>query len=425
MSRRFQGEWLWLVSILLVALVVRLGAAYWWQARHAERFAFGDSESYWQLGGQIARGEPYQYGAAEARVFRTPGYPATLAALFVFTGTDVSVFWARAMGAVLGTATVAGIYILARLLFERRAALMAAGLTAVYPGAIALSVFVLSEALFCPLMVAQFILWSFCWRAESRKTAAVMALATGLCAGAATLVRPSWLIFTPAAITFGIVLGPHRSRHIVLGALTVLGFMLAMAPWWIRNANITGRFVPTTLQVGASLYDGLNPNADGSSNMAFVAHYARQVGRSRVGDVPPSLEYELDQRLRDEAITWARQNPLQVGRLAARKFVRLWNVWPNEPRFRGVLLRAIVLLTYLPAVILGILGAWRLAGRQWPHALCWLPAVYFTLLHVIFVSSIRYREPAMLGLLVLASAFVINVWVPTPTKAAHLAPSPD
>jgi hypothetical protein len=38
--------------------------------------------------------------------------------------------------------------------------------------------------------------------------------------------------------------------------------------------------------------------------------------------------------------------------------------------------------------------------------LVWLPAVYLTLLHTVFVSSIRYREPAMLCLLTLAGAAI-------------------
>jgi hypothetical protein len=40
--------------------------------------------------------------------------------------------------------------------------------------------------------------------------------------------------------------------------------------------------------------------------------------------------------------------------------------------------------------------------------LCGLPAIYFTLLHMVFVSSIRYREPAMLGLIVLAAGVLVR-----------------
>jgi hypothetical protein len=65
--------------------------------------------------------------------------------------------------------------------------------------------------------------------------------------------------------------------------------------------------------------------------------------------------------------------------------------------------RLAVALTYLPLLILGLVGAVRTLRYGWPYWLCWFPAVYFSALHVVFVGSIRYRLPAMLGLIVLAA----------------------
>jgi hypothetical protein len=53
-------------------------------------------------------------------------------------------------------------------------------------------------------------------------------------------------------------------------------------------------------------------------------------------------------------------------------------------------------------------GAWRSRNRGWPYILTWLPAVYLTLLHTVFVSSIRYRDPAVLSLLVLTAAALVR-----------------
>ena len=108
--------------------------------------------------------------------------------------------------------------------------------------------------------------------------------------------------------------------------------------------------------------------------------------------------------MRDAALAWAWANPGRALQLAGVKFLRMWNVWPNEPQLaRSWLVRLAVLFTYTPLLILAIMGAWRTLGRGWPYILCWLPAVYLTLLHVVFVSSLRYREPAMLALLALAA----------------------
>lgn len=415
-----------LFLLLAIAFAIRLAAGWAWELRLDERrFGMGDSESYWTLACQIAQNQPYEYTSLQARVFRTPGYPLLLAPILYFVGDNqTAILLARAQAALLSTLAVAAVYWLTRLLFDDRAALLAAFFATFYPGAIALSALILSDGPFCPVMLLQIVLCVLAYRAQTSTRIASFAFCAGLAAGAATLIRPSWLLFTPFAVVAELAMtainrhhvepsetrrasppatqnNPTSYRHLQMAACMLLGLVVAMLPWWIRNAYVTGHFVPTTLQVGASLYDGLNPDATGASNMDFVGRFVEQEERAPTSH--DSLELRLDRRMRTEAIDWAKTNPGHALQLAAVKFLRMWNVWPNEPRLNAWPIRLAVLFTYTPLLICAIIGVWRTLDRGWPYLLCWLPAVYLTLLHVVFVSSIRYREPAMLALLALAA----------------------
>ncbi len=418
------AAWKQLALILTLALAVRLTVAAYWQSRLDGRFGFGDSESYWTLGRAVAGGQPYRYGSDDAEIFRTPGYPVMLAPIFLLGGNEPPVMWARAESAVLGTLAVLCVWWLGRMLFDERTGLIAAAVAAFYPGAIAVGALVLSEAPFCVLMLVQLALWTLALRVESLRNVWLPAIGAGLAAGAATLVRPSWLLFTPMAMLISVVVCGQKLRQIGIGAAMLLGLIVAMTPWWVRNAQVTGRFVPTTLQVGASLYDGLNPAATGASNMEFVDRFSEQMrSRSDKSQEQPSEPFEvrLDRRLRTEAIHWAMSNPARAVRLAAVKVMRTWNIWPNEPSLSAWPVRLTVALTYTPILILGILGAVGTIRLGWPYILCWLPAVYFTMLHAVFIGSIRYRQPAMLGLIVLAAGVVGGVGKITFSRRAFTA----
>lgn len=415
-SLLFRAPLTWL---LLAALVLRLGAAIWWQSRVApgNRFEFGDSESYWQLGQAIARGEPYEYGSPDAKVFRTPGYPLLLAALFAVVGSDPPVLWVRGLSAMLGTLAVAGVYWLGRVCFDPVTGLIAASLATIYPGAIGMSVYVLSEAPFCPLMLAQLALWSAAGKSVEGNSAVVMAIGAGFFGGMATLMRPSWLLFTPLAVLLSVALCTPRRKHLTLGFAVLLTMVAVMMPWWIRNGRVTGRVVATTLQVGVSLYDGLNPEANGASRMDFVPGFTAQARmryeeakRNDVREPREGFEFYLDREFRSASLAWAFEHPGRVIELATIKFSRMWNVWPNESDFRSWPMRLVVVFSYVPLLILGWWGVWKFHRPIWPLILCWLPAIYFTALHVVFVSSVRYREPAMLCLMAPAAA-MLKVWL--------------
>jgi 4-amino-4-deoxy-L-arabinose transferase-like glycosyltransferase len=408
-----------LLAILAAALVLRMGAGWWWQSRLPEgmKFGFGDSDGYWELGRTIAHGEAYEYGPLKYKVFRTPGYPLVLAPLFLVS-RDPPVIWGRALSALLATAAVACVAGLARLLFDERAALVAAAIGAVYPEAISLGAFVLSEAPFVPLMLLNLMAWTKAWRATEPKQIVGWALAAGIGAGLATLMRPSWLLFVPFAAAIGLALGPQRGKHARIAAVMLAALCLTMLPWWIRNYAVAGRLVPTSLQVGASLYDGLSPTATGASEMSFVRQF---VSEQQVADRQPGantaglFEDRLDRRMRDAALEWLRQNPGRATQLAGIKLLRMWSPVPNAAEFGSTTLRLVLATTFTPVMLLALVGAWRYCRRELPYLLLVLPAIYFTCLHVVFVSSIRYRQPAMLPLIVLAAA-VVAAWFDRKSK---------
>jgi 4-amino-4-deoxy-L-arabinose transferase-like glycosyltransferase len=298
-------------------------------------------------------------------------------------------------------------------MFDQRTALIAAAIAAVYPEAIALGAFVLSEAPFTPLMMLNLICWTLAWRGSRTSSRAGWSLAAGVAAGLATLMRPSWLLFLPFATVIGFIAFSGRRKQAIIAAVMLAGLALTMLPWWIRNYRIAGRFVPTTLQVGASLYDGLSPHATGASDMRFVGQFVteqREADAQPGADTAGLFEDRLDRRLRTAAIEWARQHPQRVLELAIKKFARMWSFVPNASEFQSRPLRLVLALTYTPVIVLALMGMWRYSRRDWPYLLCVLPAVYFTCLHIVFVSSIRYRQPAILPLIVLVAA-VLNEWI--------------
>jgi 4-amino-4-deoxy-L-arabinose transferase-like glycosyltransferase len=406
-----------LALLLMLAFVTRAAFVFWWHTSHDPRqFEFPDSASYWDLGRDLATGAPYAFGEPERRIHRAPGYPMVLAPLFRVLGPDVSPAAARWLGVAVGMLTVGAVYWLARTMFDDRVALFAALVVAVYPETIAASVLPLSDGPFCLWMVLQLVFWRVA--VDSSISAAMrivfFGLSAGVFGGIATLTRPSWLLFSPL-LAIAAAIGARCDRRQGTVAVCVLaGLVITMMPWWIRSYYLTGRFVPTVLWVGPSLYDGWNPKADGSSNMEFVSRFEEKLLAADEAEprkkVEPPFEYRFDRLMRDEAVAWAKSHPGRVLTLAAIKLQRMWNIWPNEPAFRNFWARLGIAAAYIPLLLAALVGAWQIRYRRFDLLLLLGPAVYLSMLHAIFVGSLRYRQPAMLTLAILA-AVAVDAWL--------------
>lgn len=411
MSRRRSVVWS-VAAATLVGLLLREGAVFFFEARKpaGEQFFFGDSESYWTLGRAIAEGRPYEFGPDGAKVFRTPGYPALLSLLHRVGGSAATPAAAAHLSAVLGAAAIVLAYLLARRLFSPGVGVLAAWLVAVSPDAVATSGVALSEAPFTVLLLLQ---WIVLFGRGARPPGVVRAAVVGLLAGCATLVRPSWLLFWPAASAAVLLLAwrlPSVRKYVAPVLIIAAASAGPLIPWWIRNYQAVGRFVPTTLQVGASLYDGLRPDADGASDMRFVDDFRAELrAKEAVASQAPAAPWEvrLDQAMRDAAVAWAREHPGRVLQLAGVKLVRMWNVRPNEASLRGRWIDWACIAFTLPTFLLAIVSVLLPNKKLWTAVMLAAPAAYFTALHMIFVAGVRYRAPVAPFVLILTAAAVI------------------
>jgi 4-amino-4-deoxy-L-arabinose transferase-like glycosyltransferase len=452
-----------LMVVIEIALAVRILAAQaieWYVRRGgSDRLClFPDTDIYWELARTIRAGAPYQiveWGDIPHFALRTPGYPIVLAGCQALFGERTLAV--RLVQAVLGTISVYLVYRLCRQLascheparvvvepdrstgiatmtdeVEPAASkldslpLLAATIAALHPYYIFMSVIMLSEAIFVPLMLAA--LWSLAvlwprscrakgtvsnldaspgdaWSPLSAPMAALVSLGGGGAAGLAVLARPSWALFVPGAAAvwvlseFRVRRGPFAARGAILW---LCGAALVMCPWWARNAQVYGRFVPTALWLGASLHDGLNPRATGASDMSFLGD----------PDVWSLDEQDQDVALTQKALRYARENPGRALALAVVKLGRFWSPWPNAEGFRSLAVTAGGLALELPLFGLFALGAWKRRRDLRVWVLAAGPLIYFSALHLVFASSTRYRIPAEMPALALAACgwLTLGAW---------------
>ncbi len=514
----------------MLGLIVRVVGAFYWQARivsssestvlvdsiatdvteRSPRFYFGDSLSYWTLGRHIARGEPYEYTESRYTIFRTPGYPLLLAPIFLLWGNDppewtfrlesilfsmlgilLTLWWLRRLyfssprfptpsslkmvrTTELSTTSVVSEDFasdLRRRVFGTYGFFCVAAFFLIFsPSSIVVSVLVLTESAFIPLMLATLWWWSVATERTRWKGQLGWAFLTGVVSGFATLVRPSWLLFPFGAIGFFLLfgLGIPRRRHLVVASGVVLGTLCVLSPWWIRNFQISGRFIPTTLQQGTSLLDGWNATSDGSSCWEPVQAEIDRLQRDfesqhhyTVGEAPlaerVAFECQMNDHCANMAKRWAAENPWRACWLAIKKVGRFWNPIPNEEAFRKPLILLGLLFCYVPVLLAAMRCVWleivqlmRVIRRQplescQPQGLmqsvqptdedfgesvnrrmalwlCTLPLFYFTAMHAIFVSSIRYREPLWPLLIILAVEMVLGACSPQSDRNRSLQP---
>jgi len=333
-----------------------------------------------------------------AMIARAPLYPVYLA-FFHWSGMGIQA--ARMVQAFISAAVVFPVAYLGDRLFSRRAGRAAALMVAACPTASYFAGTVLTESLYTLLLACA--MAGLVAALESPSYSAPWLLLSGLCFGLGALTRPSQLLLLPFLLPFALIAGkavrPALAKWVLVAGLSTL----CLLPWAVRNYRACGHVVFGTLKTGESLWEALGPSADGGPGMDRMP---------RIERADEADEWRRDRIYRREALSHARQHPWRTARLAVVKALRFWNVVPNAPGYRGAVPCLIIgfytLLVYGNAAV-GCIAA-RRDWRRWVILLA--PALYFGLLHSVFVGSIRYREPVMPFLTVLAGYGIVHLMGP-------------
>ncbi|MBM4082346.1 MAG: glycosyltransferase family 39 protein, partial [Planctomycetes bacterium] len=395
-----------LVALFCAAFLVR--AAY--VVTLDESLQFADSVGYDALAKNLLAGKGLVFDETH-QVVRAPFYPIFLAACYELFGPG-ALLMPRLIQCAVGAILCLLVFLLAQRVFDERAGMIAAVICVFYPFFIFYTGLILTETFFaCALAALVFALVDVRDRRDVQG-AAWAGLALGVC----VLLRPSMLTFVPFLLPFWIACAGWRRETVKSFVMVAGAVAIVLIPWTWRNYVVTGgKFVPTTLLVGKSLYEANSDYATGGPAMHLVQW-------------PPEIErmseYDADRYMKAKAVEWIKANPGCFVKLAFVKLGRFWNPFPNFEEYRSTPYLLISLFSFGPVLVFSLWGIWRAAG-QWRQVLLLLaPVFYFSLLHSVFVGSIRYRMPVEPFLIVLAG-HALSVWLlgarEAPSKAALLS----
>jgi 4-amino-4-deoxy-L-arabinose transferase-like glycosyltransferase len=349
---------------------------------------------------------------------RPPLYPTLVAGLWAVTGSR-SLQVVRAVQGLVGLATAVLVYFIGRRLYDERAGLVAAAITAFYPALVLANSLLLTETVFTFLLTA-------CVAAVVtllQRPRPWVAFATGVLLGLAALTRS---VVWP----FPLVLAPLMAwcipttvpRRLACCALLVAGYVAVVAPWAVRNTRLQGVPVVVDTIGGMNLRMG---------NYEFTPHdriwdaVSRQGAQSWIVGLPPRppnggewTEGQKERWAREQAVAFMRQHPGLTLWRAAIKFSDFWALdrdyaaaiqrgLYHPPMWAAVVATAAMTLAFPLVIGLAIAGGCLKPPSDWRSHLVLIVLVLFvTALHTIVFGHPRYRLPLTPVLAVYAGAAV-------------------
>ena len=309
----------------------------------------------------------------------------------------------RAVGAVVGGATIFVLGLLGRRVAGERVGLVAAFIGTAYPLFIAADGSLMSESLY-GLLVALTLLGAYRLHDRGDRTSAVL---LGLAIGFACLVRSEALFFLPLLVVpVAWRLGRDRAWNIGLACLAAL---IVVTPWTIRNWSVFGRPVVISTN-GPAVLKGAN---------CAKTYHGPDIGYWRldcIGFTHKDVrnEAKTGERFTKEALGYMGDHITELPPVLAVRVLRTWDLYQPARMVafaegRSLNAERAGIVVYYGLMLLAIWGVVVLRRRREPLWILLMPAVMVTIVSLGWYGVPRFRHAFEIPLVVLASVALVDL----------------
>ncbi len=301
---------------------------------------------------------------------------------------------------IISSLTSIYIYKLSKFIFTKEISLISLIIYIFYPYSIFYSVSGLTETIYVFLII-----FSFYKLYKKKYLTAIFILILSI------YLRPTIEIFYPIILLIFLYvnkqLNINKVFYIIFSYL--LMYIILLTPWWYHNYIKYNDFVRLNLASGFVLYSGNNPLNETGGGVAY-------------GNSSDDLDISIFQSIKDpverynamkeEAIKFIINNPKKTINLYFKKFQRFWMLYPYTNFYNAIEYKIISILSYGVILLFSILAICSLNLKKIKIL---LPIFGFTIflnfVHIITISSIRYRYPIEPFLIILSSNFLFYIYM--------------
>jgi len=404
------SRWLCICTVFALCFVLRAGIA---TLIDASVQVIKRADVYSDIAANLVRG--YGFVAepeGEAIVWRGPAYPAFLAAIYRLFGEHNEIAVLLAQSALDSMTAVLILYIGTRL-FDETVGGVSAILYALHPLSAYYTLRFMSEPLFTLIFTASIAAWV---SAMHTRRPAIFVVVGALVAGAA-LVKPVALGLLPCLVaTACLLLRKEPMRALSVSLAMSSACILVLAPWAMRNYQLTGQLVAVATGGGYALWLGNQTVSEGREDWEVDVvtrerlHELRTAVLARADGTPrnrmvmsnreamPSATHPVHITVEeDRAFFYAAwqeivQHPFESALLTVRKLFRFWfEIFLPDNRWA----QSYVIIFQAVCLVLALIGISQTERWEEPLFVVLVPIVFLALAHALTFSTIRYSIPTI------------------------------